>query len=108
MGDLQKREDDSLTRHEDEGVSKVVYWAVVGIALLAIGVLVVVLGPWLLAGAGVLFAIWLTWRIVQWWNADDDASDQALITDETSPEAELDSQIALEDLRKRAQISDDN
>jgi hypothetical protein len=102
MSDLQKRDDDQLAERDQGGVSKVVYWIVAGIAFLAIGLLVVFLGPWLLAAAGVLVAFWLAWRIFKWWTASDDASDQGLITHESSPEAELGSEIALEDLRKRA------
>ncbi|MGM0555327.1 MAG: hypothetical protein ACQEVA_03015 [Myxococcota bacterium] len=101
MSDMQKRDDDELVRRDEGGVSKLVYWVVAGIAFLAIGLLVVFLGPWLLAAAGVAIGGWLAWRIFKWWSADDEPAEHGLITHETSPEAELGSEIALEDLRQR-------
>lgn len=103
MGDLQKRDDDSLVKRNDSGVSRTVYWIVAAVAFLMIGVLVVFLGPWLLAGAGILVGLWLVWRIFSWWTSDDETGEQALLSDERAPEDELGSEIALEDLRKRAE-----
>lgn len=102
MGDLEKRGDDSLTTPEDDGGSNVAYWVVAGLAVVVVGILAIFLWPWLLAGAGALIALWIAWRIIRWWNADDE-SEPALITDDRNPEDELDSEIALEDLRQRAE-----
>lgn len=106
MGELQERKDDDLTRRDESGVPAAIYWIVAGIAFLGIGLLVVFLGPWLLGFAAVLVGLWLAWKIFQWWSSDDDPAEQQLISHESSDEARLGSEIALEDLRSRSENKD--
>lgn len=108
MSDLQKRNDDALAERDEGGVSKLVYWIVAGAAFLVIGLLVVLLGPWLLIGVGIVFAFWLAGRIFKWWTTDDEPTEQELITHEPSADQELGSEIALEDLRQRSEQDKQN
>ena len=105
MADIQKREEDGLEEYEEKGLPKVVYWLLLAATFLAVGVVVVFFGPWLLTAALVLGGGYAVWRLASWWLSEDEEIPSASETllDSDDRDAELDSEIALEDLRDRVE-----